>query len=241
MEIHMKYFLFFLALICCTNELVAQLSFGISTDKTVYSFNDPIIITITARNFGSTPDTLGFPTSCQAGYYIDTLDIMYHDSISIICVQVFTERIILPSDSITWGGWLYNFTGSKVGSGRHAVVGWLDCLPNGWLSDTLWIEVTTPTGVLNSAGGPYTYFLKNNYPNPFNPTTSIEFTLPNSSPTVLSLFNVLGEEIATLVDEELPAGTHTIEWNAGPAPSGVYFCRLQAGSYAATKKILLLR
>ena len=239
----MKYLLFFLTLISYANELVAQSSFSISTDKSVYSYNDPIIISITARNFGSAPDTLIFTTSCQAGYYIDTLNYMHHDSISITCEDAFTERIIPPNDSTNWGVsyWLYNFTGAMVGSGYHAVIGWVGHLPNGWMSDTLWIQVTAPTGVFSMAGAPNNYSLGNNYPNPFNPSTTIQFALRHSSHITMTIFNVLGEEIVTLVNEELPAGRHSIVWNTYSCPSGLYVSHLRAGSHIDSKKLLLQR
>jgi hypothetical protein len=90
-------------------------------------------------------------------------------------------------------------------------------------------------------GNPGQYFLDQNHPNPFNPATTIQFSLPRSSFVTLKVFNLLGEEIATLVAQEFKAGNHTVNWNASGAPSGVYFYRLQAGAYVETKKMLLLR
>jgi S-formylglutathione hydrolase FrmB len=88
---------------------------------------------------------------------------------------------------------------------------------------------------------PQTFYLYQNYPNPFNPSTTIEFSLPRSSFVTLKVFNLLGEEIATLLAQEFKAGSHTVNWNPSGAPSGVYFYRLSAGSFVDTKKMLLLR
>jgi N-acetylmuramoyl-L-alanine amidase len=88
---------------------------------------------------------------------------------------------------------------------------------------------------------PNQYRLEQNYPNPFNPSTVIQFGLPNPGYITLKIFNILGEEVATLVDGELIAGTHTIEWNAGTVASGIYFYRLQADAYTETKKMLYLK
>ncbi len=88
---------------------------------------------------------------------------------------------------------------------------------------------------------PKEYKLSQNYPNPFNPTTTIEFALPKSSRATLKVFDLLGREVATLVDENLPAGVHKAEWNAGGISSGVYFYRLQAGEFSDTKKLILMR
>lgn len=84
-------------------------------------------------------------------------------------------------------------------------------------------------------------FLMQNYPNPFNPSTTIRFTLHTSLFTVLAIYDVLGREVATLVNEKLDPGTHSVTWDAAGFPGGVYFYRLQAEEFANTKKLLLLR
>ncbi len=85
--------------------------------------------------------------------------------------------------------------------------------------------------------------LYQNYPNPFNPSTTIKFT---DSPDLqdlrlLKVYDVLGNEIATLVNEEKPAGSYEVEFNASSLPSGVYFYQLQAGNFVETKKMVLLK
>ena len=83
--------------------------------------------------------------------------------------------------------------------------------------------------------------LSQNYPNPFNPGTKISWQLPVSSRQNLKIYDVLGNEVATLVDEYKPAGSYEIEWNASGLPSGVYFYRLQAGEFIETKKMILMK
>jgi hypothetical protein len=80
-----------------------------------------------------------------------------------------------------------------------------------------------------------------NYPNPFNPSTIISFNLPLKSFVTLKIFDIVGREVATLINEELSAGNHSHQWNATNASSGIYFYRLQAGSFTLTKKLVLLR
>jgi len=92
------------------------------------------------------------------------------------------------------------------------------------------------------------YKLYQNYPNPFNPSTSIQYAV-SSLPTgqagrqfvSLKVYDVLGTEIAVLVDEEKPAGTYEVEYNASNLPSGVYFYQLNAGSFIETKKMILIK
>ena len=83
--------------------------------------------------------------------------------------------------------------------------------------------------------------LEQNYPNPFNPTTNIEFRISNTGLVNLKMFDVLGKEVAILVNEYLPPGSYTKTWNAADLPSGVYFYRLQCGASSETRKLLLVR
>ena len=93
----------------------------------------------------------------------------------------------------------------------------------------------------NSSVVPSTYALSQNFPNPFNPVTTIEFSLPRSGRTTLTILNVLGEEVARLVDNEVQAGNHIVQWNASAVPSGMYFYQLRSGNFLQTMKLLLLK
>ncbi|MBU8935040.1 MAG: T9SS type A sorting domain-containing protein, partial [candidate division Zixibacteria bacterium] len=90
-------------------------------------------------------------------------------------------------------------------------------------------------------GLPTEYGLDQNYPNPFNPVTQISFALPNASHVRLDIFNIMGQTISTVVDAPMSAGYHSVNWNATGTASGVYFYRLQADGFVATKKMLLLK
>ncbi|MFZ1518094.1 MAG: T9SS type A sorting domain-containing protein [Ignavibacteriaceae bacterium] len=85
------------------------------------------------------------------------------------------------------------------------------------------------------------YFLSENYPNPFNPSTKINFQLPNAGNVTLKVFDVLGREVATLIDEYKNADSYEVEFNASNMPSGVYFYQLKAGEYIETKKMILIK
>jgi hypothetical protein len=97
------------------------------------------------------------------------------------------------------------------------------------------------TGIYEESEIPEEFHLSQNYPNPFNPSTTIEFDLPKTSETTLKIFNVLGEEVVTLVSEKLPAGSYSYDWDANQLASGVYLYRLQAGDYVETRKMVLMR
>jgi exonuclease III len=88
---------------------------------------------------------------------------------------------------------------------------------------------------------PTAFDLYQNWPNPFNASTTIQFALPRASFASLKIFNVLGEEVATLVSGEQDAGTHSLSWLASGISSGVYFYRLTSGDFIDTKKLLLLK
>ena len=88
---------------------------------------------------------------------------------------------------------------------------------------------------------PIAFALNQNYPNPFNPTTTISFSLPSKSFVSLKVFDSVGREVATIISEEMPAGNYSRQWNAANMASGMYFYRLQAGSFTETKKLLLLK
>ena len=88
---------------------------------------------------------------------------------------------------------------------------------------------------------PKTYALDQNYPNPFNPTTIINYQIPNNNYVTLKVYDVLGNKVKTLVDGYKTQGSYSVNFNAGNLASGIYFYQLKAGSFTATKKLLLLK
>jgi len=105
----------------------------------------------------------------------------------------------------------------------------------------VFIRGSLPTAVEDAKTVPVTFHLQQNYPNPFNPTTTIQFTLAHRSFVKLKVIDILGKEVATLVDDKLRAGRHSVIWDAKGLPSGIYFYRLQVGNFAETKKLTLLK
>ena len=118
----------------------------------------------------------------------------------------------------------------------------------GWISGSGGFTAATtngggnPIGILQTGNFiPVNYDLSQNYPNPFNPITNIKFQLPNSGFVKLTVFDMLGREVETLVNENLSAGTYNVDWKASKYSSGVYFYKLQSGDYSEIKKMILVK
>jgi len=88
---------------------------------------------------------------------------------------------------------------------------------------------------------PYEFSLRQNYPNPFNPRTEISFSLPRMSFVNLSVYNLLGQKVETLINKEMEAGQYSVTWDGSNVGSGIYFYRLESGDFIETKKMLLLK
>jgi len=88
---------------------------------------------------------------------------------------------------------------------------------------------------------PSRFAVYQNYPNPFNPTTNIKFEIPKNTFVTLKVYDVVGKEVATLINEERNAGSYNVDWNASFYPSGVYFYSFKAGNFTETKRMLLIK
>ena len=93
----------------------------------------------------------------------------------------------------------------------------------------------------NEAIQPMTYSLQQNYPNPFNPTTKIKYSIPEASQVSLKVYDILGNEVASLVNQEKQAGTYEVQFNASSLSSGVYFYKIKSGSFIQTRKMIVLK
>jgi photosystem II stability/assembly factor-like uncharacterized protein len=131
----------------------------------------------------------------------------------------------------TLGVLLINFVNTSVGWGSQ------------WATNVVYKYVGPPLPVEEEEIDevPTVFLLSQNYPNPFNPTTTFRYSIPQTSKVVIKVFDILGNEIATLIDEEKSVGTYELTWDAEGLPSGVYFYQLKAGSFLETKKMILLR
>jgi hypothetical protein len=115
---------------------------------------------------------------------------------------------------------------------------WISCASRGVAVLTVETSVTNQEEIKNS---PTDFVLQQNFPNPFNPSTKIGFNLPDRNFVTLKVYNVLGSEILTLLNEDMSAGYYQIDFNAEGLTSGVYFYTLSTHNFTSTKKMIILR
>jgi hypothetical protein len=112
---------------------------------------------------------------------------------------------------------------------------------NGTIDDTLYLNNTVDVKDEGSLISPKEYQLAQNYPNPFNPTTKISYSIPQRGIVTLKVYDILGNEVSTLVNEEQSAGNYEVDFNAARLSSGIYFYKLQTENFVETKKMILLK
>ncbi len=114
---------------------------------------------------------------------------------------------------------------------------------NGWLTADYGriARFTGSTDIDGDINSVNEFKLEQNYPNPFNPNTVISYQLPVNGNVTLKIYDVLGNEVTTLVNEEKPAGRYEVDFTASSLTSGVYFYKLAAGNYLVTKKMILMK
>jgi hypothetical protein len=117
----------------------------------------------------------------------------------------------------------------------HNAIGW------GPFSQVWTITISSTVGVEEERGVPEKFALNQNYPNPFNPSTQIEFAVPQESRVTVEVYTMLGEKVATVVDEVMPVGYHTARFDASQLASGLYLYRMTSGQFTMTRKMMLVR
>jgi len=116
-------------------------------------------------------------------------------------------------------------------------------LSDGFLSvtDTTTLTASNSITSIEELTKPKNYFLFQNFPNPFNPTSKIQFSIPKEEFVRLSVFNSIGQEVKVLVNQNLPTATYSVDFNGSGLTNGIYFYKLQAGGFTQTKKMILLK
>jgi len=154
-----------------------------------------------------------------------------------------THNVLADDGSFTSGNpapatWEYTFTFTAAGSNPYY------CEPHGGPGGSGMsgvIVVQNPVGVDDEELLANQFELKQNYPNPFNPSTRINFSVPDASFIILKVYDILGNEVAVLVNEEKQAGNYQIDFDASELTGGVYFYQLTTNSFVDTKKMILMK
>lgn len=169
--------------------------------------------------------------SNSGGTNLDYLTLKYNPA----GVQMWEQRYNGPADGVDAA-----LSVCVDGSGNIYVTG--NSQGSGSSSDYATLKYSVLTAIEPvSSEIPASYMLYDNYPNPFNPNTNIRFAIPVAGYVKLSLFDMLGREVETLVNGNLTAGTYNTAWNASNHSSGVYFYKIQAGNFSEIKKMILVK
>lgn len=201
-----------------------------------------LILAATTTSF-STTHTI---TNSGFTFSPDTITINKGDTVNFVLGSIHSAR------EVSQATWQANGTTSNggfdlpLGGGTvvltQAGIHYYVCVPHASIGMKGTITVNSANDVKTIRGTiPDNFILMQNYPNPFNPTTTISFDIPLRSFVSLKVFDMLGREVSTIISGELGAGTYTWQWDAANMPSGIYFYRLQAGTYGQTKKFILLK
>ena len=177
-------------------------------------------------------------------------------TLSRVSSTIWSYNIIIPAGSVAIGAYHYKF--AAMYPGADTVNGGINPLDNEGYDDfthLLLISSTSPIVKFHSFGSygpnpsverienllPTDFILEQNYPNPFNPSTKIRYSIPEYSSVTLKVFNLLGEEIETLVNGEQSAGVYEATFDASNLSSGIYFYTLKTNNSSFTKKMMLIR
>jgi hypothetical protein len=198
-----------------------------------------------------TTDSLVFWISKKAAYS-DNLDVKASktdsSSAAAFTITIATLTFGPTNNDSVWVRKTYPLNVSGIVNGDNLFIGFWEHVANNILDGGI-IQIDLVQGIgsqVVSNGNisglvPGEFSLAQNYPNPFNPSTTIYYSLPKSSNVKLTVFDVLGNEIVTLVNENKLAGTHKMDFNAGYLASGVYFYKLVAGDFTQVRKMTLIK
>ena len=230
----MKFKLLLLFLILAS-QLFCQIDFYIETDETNYYYGQDIFITFNLHNITADTVIVTFPCSFPFSYYIDDEYFSPYSAPIIFDIEI-------PPDSILSTPFIHT---DNVNIGNHLLIGEFSYYPNNLVSNPVLIIVESVS--VEKYELPLIGYNLSNYPNPFNPSTTIEFTIQNNSEIELSIYNIKGQKIKTLTQNEYAKGSHSIIWSGdeesgNPVNSGIYYYKLKVnGKTEAVNKCLMLK
>jgi hypothetical protein len=180
---------------------------------------------------------LGYSISDANGVY----SLLHDDSVLYAGTGVLSQGIYRSTDAgASFASFNDGFTSFTSVEALASNNGYLFAGTN---DRAVWIRlVGNPTGIDSpEPATPDAYMLRQNYPNPFNPSTTISFDTPRADRIRLKVFDILGNELTTLFDGVMTAGSHSVHWNASDFPSGIYFYRLESSGFSGTGKMALVK
>jgi N-acetylneuraminic acid mutarotase len=207
-------------------------TFAFTSSDKIANPGDNLFIKLTLRNEGVTATATNITTELTV---LDTLS-----SISRVISPSYGD--IAPQESSIMNGFYGIKINGNITSNAKTILR-VDIASNGYVfwSDTFNIAIFVTSSDVHNNNAPNAFALHQNYPNPFNPRTTISYHLPVASQVELSIYNVNGQKVTTLVSEKQFAGEYKYEWDAISLPSGLYFYKLTSGDFVQTKKLLLLK
>jgi hypothetical protein len=228
-----KLLLLFLILV---SQLFCQIDFYIETDETNYSYGQDIYITFNLYNTSVDTVIVTFLGSFPFNYYID-------EELFIIGSFGVVFDVIIPPDS-TFSSIPYAHS-DNVSIGNHILFGEFECIPNNWISDPISITIGQVSADFYELQ--QIEFQLSNYPNPFNPSTTISFSIPEESKVEVIVYNIKGQKVKKIVKKVFEKGYHSVVWQGDDdsgktACSSIYFYKLNVnGKAKVIKKCLLLK
>ncbi len=171
------------------------------------------------------------------------IKLVFITTLIIFPLQLLYSQHQIPYKTISSGG-------MKTSSSAHSITFTIGESVIGKCSNTVhsgamgfWslYQADILTSVEEEETLPVEYKLEQNYPNPFNPVTNIKYSVPERAVVTIKIYNIAGEEITTLVNEEKDRGWYEVKFGVNDLSSGIYLCRMQAGSYVNIKKMMLLK
>lgn len=193
-----------------------------------------------AKHYASGVDLVYYSDSLQGGAPTINSDKFFNTYASNTTPGTFVTPIQINDRPMEWSarGYIptlieYNNSGSDAGAIWVGIDG---------ANKRLYFDrFGAVTSVNNNNNSPEKFSLSQNYPNPFNPNTQIDFSIPKNSLVTIKIFDVLGKEVAVLVNKDFTIGSYTVDFNASSLTSGVYFYQLTAGEFTDTKKLVLVK
>jgi len=220
------------------SRLFSQVTLIVETDTTSYVESQPIEIYITIINDNHDTLNILLPDSAPYYYYIDSTQY------TMVSNPVILPLSINPFDHYTFSC----FHTEYVSPGTHTLIGGLHYYFPDYIgglqtieSDQIIFEVSVTINISNEMTLPKSIYVAQNYPNPLNPTTTIEYSLPQRSDIQITIYDLVGRKVTTLVSETQDAGYKSVQWDASNISSGMYFYQIMAGEFVWTRKMLVLK